>query len=258
MSQPIPETAPVAAPKGSTRIPPLAAGLCIVVLAAAALLFMKNSVMKQTSVQTPGSATSDGAEQSIPTASKEEIQALIARVAAHITIKQDEGPTVATIQNADMLRAQNPVFYKDAQVGDRLLIWSDKAVLYSPATDKVLSVLPITLPPQNADTTPTAIASSTVAIGDLKIEVRNGSGVTGLGKAMATKLTSKGFNVLPATSALSETPYEKSILILTDKSSAEAVSKLQELTGASVVTSPPDVEGKPKGDILLIVGLDAQ
>lgn len=258
MSQPIPESAPIAPPKGSTRMPPMAVGLVVVIFAAAAFLFLKNGMYKSAQDQSAGSAQSSVSDQPIPSASQEEIVALIAKVAAHITVKKDESPTIATIQNADMLRAQNPSFYKDAQVGDRLLIWSDKAVLYSPASDKVLSVLPITLPPNAGTASTSTMVSSTVAIGDMKIEVRNGSGITGLGKTTAANLTAKGFTVLPATSALSSTPYEKSIIIVTDKASASAVSKLQEVTGASVVTSPPAVEGTPKGDILLIVGLDAK
>jgi len=75
---------------------------------------------------------------------------------------------------------------------------------------------------------------------------------------MATKLDAAGFTVMTATNALSKTPYEKSIIIQSDTSDAGVVSKLQQITGASVVTAPPAVEGKPKGDILLIVGLDAE
>ena len=85
----------------------------------------------------------------------DDISTLIAKVARHIVIRTDEKPTVATIQDAQILRTQNPDFYKDAKNGDRLLIWSDKAVLYSTSQDKILSVLPIRIPAVAAAQKPT-------------------------------------------------------------------------------------------------------
>jgi len=85
----------------------------------------------------------------------DDITTLIAKVGRHIVIKADEKPTVATIQDAGILRTQNPDFYKDAKNGDRLLIWSDKAVLYSTTQDKILSVLPIRIPSVAAIQNPT-------------------------------------------------------------------------------------------------------
>jgi hypothetical protein len=55
----------------------------------------------------------------------------------------DEKPNVATVINLEPLKGQE--FFKDALVGDKVLIFSrsKKAVLYRPATKKVIAVAPI-------------------------------------------------------------------------------------------------------------------
>ncbi len=136
-----------------------------------------------------------------------EIADLISRIARHITIKQDEAPTVATIADASLLRQQDPKFYKDAENGDRLVIWSDQAILYSTKQDRLLSVVPVSLPAntvmtsstqQVAASLPSESVLSAIKAEGATIEVRNGSGVPGTAKIVADKLKTLGFNVLPA------------------------------------------------------------
>ncbi|MBP9748867.1 hypothetical protein KBD18_01550, partial [Patescibacteria group bacterium] len=56
-----------------------------------------------------------------------DINRLLENVRAHIVINTAEDPTVATVENAETLRQQNPLFYKDVQTGDKLIVWSDRA-----------------------------------------------------------------------------------------------------------------------------------
>ena len=46
--------------------------------------------------------------------------------------------TVATVVDAEALRGQNPVFYKYAQKGDKVLLFQDRAVLYNPTQDIII------------------------------------------------------------------------------------------------------------------------
>ena len=63
----------------------------------------------------------------------------LGRVSRHILITKDPAPIITTLDNADELRQNNPAFYKDAQNGDILLLWRDKAIVYSPKRDLVLA-----------------------------------------------------------------------------------------------------------------------
>jgi len=253
-AQPIPETASeTKQQRGSTKLSPLAIGLIVVVLATALILGLKGLLTPSAPKQVQSQTTT--ATPQTQMATPEEVRALVAKVAAHLPVKQDESPTIATIQNADALRVQNPTFYKDAQIGDKLLIWSDKAILYSPTSDTVYAVMPISLP-ANMNGQPTA-TSSTVPISSIQVEVRNGSGVTGLGKTAETKIKAAGFGVLPATAAKSKTPYPSSFIVTDGTVPNAAIVQLQQLTNASV-TALPAVEGPMKSHVLVIVGADAK
>jgi hypothetical protein len=89
------------------------------------------------------------------------------------------------------------------------------------------------------------------------IEIRNGSGVTGLGKTLATKLKELKLEVLPPGDAKSKAGYPKTILMVKPgKDIPNTVKGLQELTGAQIVTVLPEDEPGLKGDILIILGSD--
>lgn len=179
-----------------------------------------------------------------PTMSDDQLQALVSRVGSLITVKSDEKPTIATIQDIDLLRAQNPAFYKDAKNGDRLLVWSNQAVLYSTSEDKILAVLPIRIeqPPQTATTT----AETPV------IEVRNGTGTSGLAKTVSDRVKAAGMAV-GATSSASKSYQDTLIITAKGKSFPNTVAKLVTLLGGKVSTLAAG-ESAMKGDILVIVG----
>lgn len=208
----------------------LAIGLLAVILATAAVLAVANRFAP---TKTP----------SQPTSQAEEVRALTAKVGAHILVKQDEIPNVATVEDPDLLRSQSPVFYKDARKGDRLLVWSDKAVLFSPARNLIIAVVMANPAPPQATVAETS-----------SVEVRNGSGKSGLAKSLAQKLAAAGLTVLPpgdAKAVIASTIIVKAA----GKELPDVLKKLQSLTGASVAELPAG-EAAPKGDFLVIVGAD--
>ena len=222
--------------KGNTKMRPLILVLVVAVIVLAGAYVFQKSRMSESAV-----AVNDTGD-------------LAAKVSRHIATLPGETPTVATIQDAEMLRKQNPIFYKDAQNGDRLLIWSNQAVLYSPSRDILLAVLPVTTqPPAAAGAAPAQQAQPEHAT----IEVRNGSEVTGLGKTVASELAAKGFTVLPAKSAKSSTYPQTIIVKMTSAPMTQTLAALQAATHATIVASAPG-ESSTKGDILLILGADYQ
>jgi hypothetical protein len=189
---------------------------------------------------------------------------LIYKVSHHILVNANETPTIATVQDPDMLRDRDPIFYKDAQVGDRLLIYSDKAILYSEARDLILAVLPAyvaqrsTQPPTNT-TTSTSSATTTSQIPQemAKIEVRNGTRTAGLARILADKLKALGLDVITSRDANVKNYQNTIISVMSDKPFPNTVKVLSDLLHAPIVPLPAS-EKNVKGDIVIIIGADYQ
>jgi len=197
---------------------------------------------------------------------KDDIQGLIKRISDLIVIKADEEPTVATVQDANLLRQNNPLFYQDAENGDRLLVWSDKAVLYSTRMDKLLSVMPIALlnasqqaanqtvgnqPPQ-----PTSDQQQTTVLSEnAKIQVLNGTATPGMAKKLSAVLAQNQIKVATMGDAKDKT-YAKTIIVkLSDKPLTATLQALQTVLNAEVVSAPSAEKGL-SGDVAIIVGTD--
>ncbi len=235
---------------------PLAIGLLVVILVTAVIL----GIMNRT--RAPQSTPATPSTVQIPS----DVNALIAKVALHILVQKDERPSVATVQDPEVLKKQNPLFYKDVQVGDRLLIWSDKAVLYSPSRDILLSVVSLNLQQNvvaesrasSTSTSPVVAASSSSTTPEeaATIEVRNGSGRAGRAKSFTQKLIAAGLNVIPPRDA-----YEEIVsTIIVKRTSAKfprTLQILQSLTSARIAPLP-DSEAALQSDFLVILGADSQ
>lgn len=74
-------------------------------------------------------------------ANEKEIQEVIAQVSKFI-ILPDGAPSLATIQDVGALAEQQP-FFKDAQNGDQILIYTDKAIIFSPERNILVNVGPV-------------------------------------------------------------------------------------------------------------------
>jgi len=196
---------------------------------------------------------------------KDDIQGLINRVSNLIVVKSDEQPTVATVQDANLLKQNNPLFYQDAENGDRLLVWSDKAVLYSTRMDKLLSVMPIALLNANQPTStqpignqpaPAANASqTTVQSENARIQVLNGTQTPGMAKKLSAMLAQNQIKVATIGDAAQKN-YSKTIIIkLSDKPLTATLQALQTSLNAEVVAAPVAEKGL-SGDVAIIVGAD--
>lgn len=200
----------------------------------------------------------------------EDVKSLVERVSQLIKINAGEQPTVATVQDADLLRQSNPSFYQDAQNGDRLLVWSDKAVLYSTQNDKLLAVMPIVASQQNTingqpatptdtDATSTTSTSATQATSvegeQAKIQVLNGTTVAGMAKKMSTKLQDMKLTVVNVGDAKLKT-YDKTVIIKRATEPMTATLKaLADGLNAQVVDARNEETGLT-GDVVVIVGAD--
>lgn len=183
---------------------------------------------------------------------------LVGRVARHIAVNPDEEPTIATVQDADSLRTTDAYFYKDAVAGDRLLVWSDKAVLYSEARDMILAVLPIRLTNTVQTPNPSQNAAVDIKAEGAKIEIRNGTRRAGLGRSLANKLASLslGFNVLTPRDAVKKDYAQTIVVKVSDKAFPLTEQQLLQSMGNVTLQTLPAAETNVKGDYLIILGAD--
>jgi hypothetical protein len=65
---------------------------------------------------------------------------VVLRVRELMVVPVDE-PVVTSLQQVAALQQTNQRVYQDAQDGDQLLLFSDRAVIYSPAKDKIVNVV---------------------------------------------------------------------------------------------------------------------
>ena len=85
--------------------------------------------------------------------SQEQTKSLTDKVGKLIALPNNETPTIATVQDKTKLKDQP--FFKDAQQGDKLLIYTNakKAIIYREKDDKIINVGPIAINTGNDVTT---------------------------------------------------------------------------------------------------------
>jgi hypothetical protein len=88
-----------------------------------------------------------------------EIDQLVSQVGQLMTLPSAEQPTVATV--TDLSQLQNQPFFTNAQVGDKVLIYSNEkeAILYRPSDNKIIEVAPLNT--SDSSSTINGTASST-------------------------------------------------------------------------------------------------
>lgn len=76
---------------------------------------------------------------------KQEAENLKNRVSQLVEVPAGQEPTIATVQDVSKLQSQ--VFFKNAQNGDKVLIYTEakKAILYRPSTDKIIGVTEVNI-----------------------------------------------------------------------------------------------------------------
>ena len=68
---------------------------------------------------------------------------IIQRLEKIINLPHDAKPTMAVITDADKLRQQQPGFFADAQNGNHLIVYPDRAIIYDYAENKIINVGPV-------------------------------------------------------------------------------------------------------------------
>jgi hypothetical protein len=90
-----------------------------------------------------------------------EQKSLISKISKHIELPDGEQPSIATVSDKEKLKDQ--AFFKDAQNGDTVLIYTNakEAILYRESEDKVVKVAPIAIDTTQTNTGSTPTATTT-------------------------------------------------------------------------------------------------
>jgi len=199
---------------------------------------------------------------------KKELAAAVEAVSGLMILPEGDEPVLATVTDAKTLTAQQ-AFFAGAVNGDQLLLFPHnlKAVIYSPSRKMIVNVGPIQQQPAVAagDSQPPISNSRTNSNNQipndlnktvLTVEIRNGTGKTGLAEQTAQEIGKNGkFNVVNVTDAQKKN-YSKTMLY-TKTEDAEKLLLASELTssiGATAISKMPAGEKSTDADALVILG----
>jgi hypothetical protein len=193
-------------------------------------------------------------------ARQEYLDSIVDSVKKHIIVNEDEEPYVATIGNIDLLRQENPAFYKNASEGDKLVAWSDKAVIYSERLDKIVAVA-TALPPELTGSTSTAAmeepeeeaAPEEMLAEDVRIEIRNGSRIAGAASRLRTTLLGEGLTISSISDA-AQTYDGTRIIDLTGGQADGVIRTVSGITEGAVTSTVPEGEPASEANILVLIG----
>lgn len=177
---------------------------------------------------------------------QQDVSSLVGRVGSHVPVNMNETPLIAIVTDVNAAKQQSPVFYKKAENGDRLLVWSDQAILYSPTKDEVESVLTFQAPP--------APSVATVAAEKATVEIRNGSGITDNTAGLVEKLRTQGLTVKKITTTTVRQAYPSSLVMNTGSRMLPASAQILSGYGTAVASSTIIGEAPAAADFLIILG----
>jgi hypothetical protein len=184
--------------------------------------------------------------------SSEEAKKIKEDVGKLMLLPEDEEPTIATIIDVEKLRGENSEFYKNASNGDKLLIYSQKVIIYSPDKNLIINVAPIIRQPSDE-----GVESDTEEVAEpLTIEIRNGSETTGAEDDYESTIISLGsdYQILVKGNAANDDYTGITVYDLTGIEKNELVDTLIEELGATVSTLLPTEEATTEADVVVIVG----
>lgn len=196
---------------------------------------------------------------------KQQVADILKQVGRHIILpKSDEIPTVANINNAEML-AKEQAFYSGAQNGDKVIVYikSKIAIVYSPERDIIVNMGPVLLNNNENATSTSAISNKAVEPiitpaptttqklpEIISLDIRNGSKVVNGAKNFADSLPTDRYKIDNLGNAVNKNYTENIIVNLNNSDVSDLSSRLK----AKVVTDVPAGEATTKSNILVILG----
>lgn len=196
-----------------------------------------------------------------------QVEKLVEVVGKHVVLPEPLDVSqvqVAAVQDAEKLKPVSQ-FFREAQNGDQLIIFPTKLVLFRPSENKIVNISAPSGIQENAESVPTISTASTtpttedagqkVVSRTLTVEIRNGSGKTGLAGVIKGKFSNfPQFNVVKTGNAAKDS-YSTTIIVNKENFMLPDISSV--LKGNSQ-KELPEGEADTTADILIILGKDSQ
>ena len=197
--------------------------------------------------------------------SQNESKYLVSLVSKLIELPAGETPTVGTV--ADKSELPNQPFYKNAQNGDKILLYdkAKKAILYRPRTNKIIEVSPFYVNPSpvssaSAIITPSGkIIFNTVTPAEptakkISVAIYNGTKTAGLATSTENEIEAKVASIEVVDKANSNNDYTKTIIIDLSNKNKKTAEEIVKILGGTIESKVPEGERIPEADILVIIG----
>lgn len=236
--------------------------LFVAMLLSAVYLYIRNGNEEKQKKQFVANSTPSVSDQKDESSSGVP-ETLLDKVKKHLVVSETDIPYIATITNIDLVKDKNPEFYADATDGDKVIVWKDRAVIYSESKDRIVSVAtakPLLISGSENTGTSASSSTSTSTLSDVEqqmasttIEIRNGSRKNGAAKVLKQQLETLGLNV----SKVGDTGkvYEGTQIIdLSSGKSTEVLDLVAKSTSGTVATVLPEGERASTAQVLILIG----
>ncbi|MCK5460123.1 LytR C-terminal domain-containing protein [Candidatus Parcubacteria bacterium] len=194
-------------------------------------------------------------ELTVEEISKKERDELLGKVRKLIILPEDKQPAISTIQDIGKLAEAQP-FFEKAQNGDRVIIYEDRAIIYSPSKNVLINVGPVYTQENDSqnenNNLETDQADILPAIKEvITIEIRNGSETEGGATELSDKLSDEeDYKIIKTSNAMRQN-YSGNVLI---NLSGKDISALEKEFGVPAINSLPEGEAQSVADAVIILG----
>lgn len=170
-------------------------------------------------------------------------------------------PTLATVTDETKLADQS--FFKNAENGDKVLIFPDKAILFRPSANKIIEVAQVNLNEQN-QMTPTGTPSGSIIptaaqTAKLKIALYNGTTRVGITSIAERQIKTKMPNIeVVLKESADKENYEKTLIDDLSNKQGNLVKELISAIGGQETNlgQLKDLPSYKDAEIVIILGKD--
>lgn len=191
-----------------------------------------------------------------------EVPELVLKIGRIVELPANETPTLATVSDKSKLAGQ--AFFLNAENGDKVLIYekSGKAILFRPATNKIINMSSINAPVSNQNTPSSSPSAETTVSNSptqtptsVKTLILNGTKKSGLAKTASSRLAQAGINIEATTGNASE-DYDETIIVDITGQNKSLITKIAASLGGKISSLPQGEDQPSDADILIILGQD--
>lgn len=179
---------------------------------------------------------------------------ILVEIGKLIFLPDNETPTIATVTEVEKLRINQP-FFNSAKNGDKIIVYTKKAILYDPVAKKIIDVTAINPGSPSAQTQ----SSSPTPNVSYKFTILNGTPTSGLGLKYENILKKLIPNAVVVDKDFAKkNSYPKTILVDISKKYSDEASQISQTLNVPLESLPGDETKPTNTDFLIILGSDKE